>query len=205
MSAERGRSTGAGRRRARHPVARRDALPRRVTDRVEDLAAWAFTAIGLFAAVGAVVVGVAAHDAADQPGRIDDATPVRAVLLADVPSPPTAAQRIPPPAARVPVSWTSADGVEQVGELALRTRLHAGARLTVWADRDGRLTISPPPEHQGGAVAFGVGATLAAASGAWAVLTLLWSGLGRVVAARNDAAWAREWARVEPLWSRRVR
>ena len=37
---------------------------------------------------------------------------------------------------------------------------------------------------------------------AWAVLSLLWSTVCRLTAAHNAAAWAREWARVEPRWRR---
>jgi hypothetical protein len=33
----------------------------------------------------------------------------------------------------------------------------------------------------------------------------LWCGVRRAVERRNAAAWAREWARVEPQWSRGVR
>jgi hypothetical protein len=48
-------------------------------------------------------------------------------------------------------------------------------------------------------------AGLATVAAAWVVLALAWSGVRRVTTARNAASWAREWARVEPLWSRRVR
>lgn len=176
----------------------------RATDRVEELAAWLLTTLGLLAVLGAGVVGLAAHDAALQPGRIGDAVRVRAVLLADVPTAPTAVQRVPYTPHDVPVSFTAADGSEQIGELTLRSRLRAGAEVTAWVDRDGQLSARPP-RHPDEAVAFGVGAGLTATAGAWALLTLLWAGLRRVLDARNDAGWAREWARVEPLWSRRVR
>ena len=62
-----------------------------------------------------------------------------------------------------------------------------------------------PPSRGAEALAFGVVAGLAAVAAAWVVLALAWSGVRRVTTARNAASWAREWARVEPLWSRRVR
>jgi hypothetical protein len=36
------------------------------------------------------------------------------------------------------------------------------------------------------------------------VLVLLWTGVRALTAHRNAAAWAREWALVEPGWSGRV-
>lgn len=204
MSGERGRSAGAGRHKARLPGERPGALPTRTTDRVEDLGAWLLTTLALLAVLGAVGVGRAAHAAALAPGRTDHDSPVRVVLLADVPPAPTADRRfefVPPP---VPVSWSAGDGVERIGELALRSPLPAGAEVTAWADPEGRLSATPP-EHASEAVAFGVGAGLTTVAGVWAALTLLWAALRRVTAARNAAAWEREWAGVEPVWSRRPR
>jgi hypothetical protein len=200
---------------------RRVRLPVRTTDRIEDLTAWLLTALGLLAVLGAVAVGLAAHDAAVPPGGVDEPTRVRAVLLADVPPPPAPVRRVPSVAPRVPVAWTAADGTARTGELVVRRPLRAGTEVAAWADSEGRLTpatpCSPlvgrsgvpapcgPPSRGAEAVAFGVGAGLATAAGAWAVLVLLWSGVRGLTAARNAAAWAREWARVEPLWSRGVR
>ena len=175
----------------------------RGTDRIEDLVAWLLVSLGLLAALGAVLVGAAAHDAARGPGRLTAAVPVSVVLLADVPPAPAATQRFPSPLPRVPVSWTAADGVEQTGELGLRAPLSAGDEVTAWLDRDGRLSATPP-QHASEAVAIGVGAGLTTAAMAWALLSGMWSGVRRATAARNDAAWAREWARVEPVWSRQV-
>jgi hypothetical protein len=192
----------------------------RPTDRAEDLAAWLLTALGLLAVVGAVAVGLAAHDAALRPGRTDDLTAVRAVLLTDVPVAPAAARRVPQDVPRTTVAWTTPEGTVRTGELVVRRPLGAGTEITAWVDRAGRLTWSgtcTPPLPVGGpdlcdppsrgpeAVAFGVVAALVTAVGAWLVLVLAWSGVRRVTAARNAAAWAREWAHVEPRWSRRVR
>jgi hypothetical protein len=193
----------------------------RGTDRAEDLVAWLLTALGLLAVFGAVVVGLTAHDAALRPGRIDDLTAVRAVLLTDVPPPPTPTRRIPHPVPHATVAWTAPDGTVRIGELVVRRPLRAGTPIRAWVDHRGRLTWSgtcaPPADPPGGprtcgppsrgaeALAFGVVAGLAAVAAAWVVLALAWSGVRRVTTARNAASWAREWARVEPLWSRRVR
>ena len=208
MSGEGERYIRARRRRVWHLGVRRGGvghrattLPHRRTDRVEDLVAWLLVSLGLLAGLGAVLVGAAARDAALGPGRLGDAVPVSVVLLADVPPVSTAAQRIPSPLPRVPVGWTSADGVEQTGELGIRAPLAAGDEVTAWLDREGRLSTLPP-QHASEAVAFGVGAALTTAAIAWALLHGVWTGVRRVTAARNDAGWTREWARVEPVWSR---
>ena len=129
---------------------------------------------------------------------------MRVVLLADVPT--ASAPTVRPPALlpRVPVSWTAADGSEQTGELLVRTPLTAGSAVTAWLDRDGRLRPTAP-QHASAAVAFGVGAALTTGAAAWALLTASWSAVRRVTAVRNDGAWTREWARVEPVWRRQVR
>ncbi len=180
------------------------SLPVRTTDRVEDLVAWLLLSLGLLGALGAVLVGLAARDAALAPGRLGDLTPVRVVLLADARPAPAGTRVTPSAPTPVPVSWTSADGVEHVGQLGLGAPLAAGDTAAAWLDRAGRLTVQPL-EHAAEAVAFGVGAGLTAAAVAWGLLVGVWSGVRRSTAARNDAAWTREWARVEPVWRRQVR
>lgn len=204
MSGERGRPTRASRRRPVPAGPAAPPLPVRGTDRVEDLTAWLLVSLGLLAAIGAVLVGRAAHDAALDPAQADGPMAVQAVLLADVPPAPTAGQPAASPLPRVPVAWTAADGVERTGELMLRAPLPAGTAVSAWLDGEGRLSAGPP-QRTSEAVAFGVGVGLTAGGLAWAVLTLLWSAVCRRTTARNAAAWAREWARVEPVWSRRVR
>jgi hypothetical protein len=206
MSGEGGRPTRGRRRRARHPGLRllTSASPVRGTDRLEDLVAWVLVALGLLAALGAVLVGRAAHDATLGPDGVGTPAPIRAVLLADVPAPPTSGRPMVRPLPPVPVSFTADDGTEQIGELAVRAPAQAGTAVMAWLDEEGRLTPTPP-QHTSEAVAFGVGAGVTVAGLVWALLALVWSGVCRVTAARNDAAWECEWAHVEPVWSRRVR
>jgi hypothetical protein len=205
MSGEDARRTRA-RNTARWPLhhAFGPSLPRRSTDRAEDLAAWLLVSLGLLAALGAVLVGHSTYGAALDRGGIGGAAPVRAVLLADaVPGPSPADQRAPA-LRQVPVVWTSADGVEHTDELAVRPPARAGTEVAAWLDRDGRVVASPsgrPAE----AVAFGMGAGLTTAALAWALLAMAWCGVRRITGRRNAGAWAREWSRVEPVWSRRVR
>jgi hypothetical protein len=173
--------------------------PGRRTDLLEDLVAWALASLGLFAVLGSVLLGCAAYDAAL--GRGAPPSPVRAVLLADSPRAPAADQRVPTLQQPARVTWTAADGVVHVVEVRVPPVLRAGSAVTVWLDRAGRV-VADPAERSAEAVAFGVSAALAVVALSWAVLSVLWSTVCRLTAARNAAAWAREWARVEPRWRR---
>jgi hypothetical protein len=198
VSSDEGRSIRARRGRVHLRLAARP--PVRRTDRLEDLVAWLMMSLGLLALLGAVVVGRAAHTAALGPDGVGAAAPIRAELLAD--APPESGGPAPTP--WVPVAWTAADGTEETGEIAVRGPMRAGTTVAAWVDRHGRVTTTPP-RHTSEAVAFGVGAGLTTAALAWALLGLTWTSLCRVTASRNDAAWAREWATVEPVWSGRER
>ena len=176
-------------------------LPRRCTDRVEDLLAWLLTSLGLLAVLASVFVGHAAHQAAL--GRAGAASPVRAVLLADAPDPSGVAQRAPARRPSVPASWTDADGVAHVVPVSLPSARPAGAAVTLWVDRAGRV-VADPAERSTQAWAFATSAGLTVVALSWALLTLAWSAVCRVTAACNAAGWAREWAWVEPRWRRSV-
>ena len=176
-------------------------LPRRRTDRVEDLVAWLVTTLGLLAVLGSLLVGHAAHQAAL--GRASAAGPVRAVLLADAPPAPAADQRVPSPRLRAPVAWTGPDGAAHVASVSVAPALPAGSAVTLWVDRAGRV-VADPAERSAEAWAFGISAGLTVVALSWALLTLAWSAVCRVTASRNAAGWAREWARVEPRWRRSV-
>jgi hypothetical protein len=73
--------------------------------------------------------------------------------------------------------------------------------VTAWLDPGGRL-LAEPPQPAFEAVALGIGTALTVAALVCALLGVVWSAVRRCTARRNDAAWARGWARVEPVWSR---
>ncbi len=167
---------------------------RRTTDRIEDAAAWLFTALALITVVGAFAVGGAGYSESTDRIRAEGAErpTVRAVLV----DPATTAGP-----QQVRAGWTGPDGIAVTAPVPVRNQHPAGAEVHVWLDRAGRVTSAPM--DPGAAVAVGwIRGVLAALFG-WSVLALAWTGVRRVVALRNAADWGREWERVEPSWSGR--
>jgi hypothetical protein len=100
---------------------------------------------------------------------------------------------------RVPVRWTGPGGADATGVALIGMSLPAGARITVWVDRSGQ--IARPPSSPTTALAAGWLRGTFIALGGWVLLAAAWFGIGRATAARDAGGWAREWERVEPLWS----
>jgi hypothetical protein len=88
------------------------------------------------------------------------------------------------------------------GRVVVTTKHVVGDTVSIWIDRTGRLALAPTQPGTATAVGWtwGVAVTL----GGWALLALLWTAVRAATARRNAAAWAREWAVVEPNWSGRV-
>jgi hypothetical protein len=102
---------------------------------------------------------------------------------------------------RVTVRWTDPDGTRRTDTALVPAGTLRGERVDVWLDSAGR-SVSPPTtgatiwQHT---VTIGVCATAGAAG-----LVLLGHVLfRRVTTAHRLTEWEREWARVEPQWSRR--
>jgi hypothetical protein len=171
------------------------ALPRRATDRVEDLAAWvvAVLALVLLLASGLVGVGVArstAHEAASREH-------VDAVLLTDAPP----ALRDPDARVARAARYRDPAGAEHVVVVPVAGRPPAGRVVHLWVDGGGRVTTPPPGRADATLRGVVVAAGVALAGGL--LLLGLWTGVRRRLDARNAQWWAREWARVEPAWSGR--
>ena len=75
--------------------------------------------------------------------------------------------------------------------------------VPVWVDRHG--PVAGAPIMRTDPVTAAAGGGLGVAVLGVAVLLAAWTGTRRYIDARNSAAWAREWARVEPEWSGRQR
>jgi hypothetical protein len=187
--------------RGRRQALRARSLRARGTDRFEDLVAWVLTSCAAGVVLLAVAVGQAgaAHTLDRSRAEAAARTPARAELLEDVDGAVLAdGSRSRNALAR----WTGPDGRVAQGRVAVTSQHVVGDTVSIWTDRTGRVVPAPTKPSAASAVGWtwGVAVTL----GGWAVLALLWIAVRAVTARRNAAAWAREWAVVEPNWSGRV-
>ncbi|HEV2777847.1 MAG TPA: hypothetical protein VGX25_00445 [Actinophytocola sp.] len=100
----------------------------------------------------------------------------------------------------VPARWT-AGGVIRTGEVRADAGLRAGAEVPIWLDETGNPT-DRPATVAGAAMAGFVVALLVWLTGAALCAVVCILGVLAVNRWRR-ATWTREWARVEPQWSRR--
>ena len=187
--------------RGRRQALRARSLRARGTDRFEDLIAWVLTSCAAGVVLLAMAVGQAgaAHTLERSRAEAAARTPARAELLEDVDGAVLAdGSRSRNALAR----WTGPDGRVAQGRVAVTTQHVVGDTVSIWTDRTGRVVPAPTKSSAASAVGWtwGVAVTL----GGWAVLALLWTAVRAATARRNAAAWAREWAVVEPNWSGRV-
>ena len=173
----------------------------RGSDRVEGVSRVVVLLVVLLSVPVALGVGsVVRSDLADlarQQGA--ERTPVTAVVTADPDVPGDASPRTRVP---VPARWTSPSGAVVTGEVPVRPTTRAGDTLTLWTASDGRRADEPMTAaevRRSTLVLVGVGW----AGGVGAVV-LGHVGLCRLLERQRDRRWTREWARVEPTWSRRV-
>jgi hypothetical protein len=180
-----------------------DRLPRRTTDRVEDAAAWIVTAAGLFVLLLGLVGGINVHRAVHDLGRAAERerTQVDAVLVAD--APPWVQEPAGPAVASRPARYTDAAGRQREVVLIIPGRPSTGTVVPVWVNREGAMTARPPTPAD--AVVLGVVTALGIAAVGGVALLAVSIVVRRQINRRNAAAWAREWAHVEPEWSRRGR
>jgi hypothetical protein len=174
---------------------------RRRTDRIEDAAAWLLTAVGLILVLLGALAGLGVHGDVAERGRAAERELVRvdAVLLADIP--------LYDPAPGTPVArsarYVDASGREHDVALSVAGHPPAGTSVAAWVDRDGRLAAAPPTRRY--AVMLGIAAGVGIVVAGCLALGGTWLGLRRWLLFLNTAAWAREWALVEPKWSGRDR
>ena len=175
-------------------------LPRRDTDRVEDVAAWVLTAAALFVVLGAVLGGVGLYGGAVDQARTaaQERTPVATVLVDD-PVPDGASGTLTSRSAH----YVDAAGSEHDVVVTVAGWPPAGATVRAWVDREGRVVGAPLTDLA--AVVLGASAAVGIAIMGCLVLGSAWLGLRRWLDRRNAADWGREWRRVEPEWSGRSR
>ncbi|WP_219413858.1 hypothetical protein [Pseudonocardia nigra] len=153
--------------------------------------------LGLLVAGVAVVVGTAVVQQAVQP---DPDAVVVAELLEPGPAPELAMVGAASPTA---IGWTDPDGRAHTGLLEVAAGLPLGATVPVEIDAAGRLVGAVGDSELARPSGLQVG--VATALGGWAVVFAAGAVWRSRLAARDSAAWATEWARVEPVWSGRAR
>jgi hypothetical protein len=175
---------------------------RRGSDRVEFASRLLVLVLVLLSVPVALAVGTAvrsdlASDAAREAAQLH---PVSAVATADAGSPADAA--LAHGSVVVPARWTAPDGhvVDEEVPAPLDTR--AGDTFTLWTTSAGVPAEEPMSSLDVTVttlvvVALGWSATLV-------VIALAHAALCGVLDRHRDHRWTREWAAVEPTWTRRV-
>ena len=177
-------------------------MPVRGTDQVESAAVWVLALLTIVAGVVAVLVGVSAAAAGDarMQAQVRTVTRIEATVIDTVPYVPgdvsAAAGQL------VPLRWTGADGLPRTTQQWVLGTAEVGSTRPVWVDQAGEPASRPPDpsEVRLGAVLAGTGVFL----GSVMVLVCVWLLVRHWAARRNEAAWARGWAAVEPRWSGRA-
>lgn len=165
---------------------------RRTSDVVE---AWIVLVTWLLAVVGSVLTGLVTADAVARglDRQWTERRPVEAVLVGRVPSVTSA--RGDDGRVWAGVRWTTPDGAVHSGRTKVRPGMASGTRVTVWTDRQGRVTAKPLSPGEAGFRSAWTG-TLVATGTAAAVFggaQLARAGLER----RRLRQWDEEWARVD--------
>ena len=110
-----------------------------------------------------------------------------------------ALREVPVPVA---VRYTPPDGIERRADMLVSGPLPAGTRVPVWVDRAG--DIAPAPTGRYEAMRNAVVGALTVLGATALVLGGIWLGVRRVLDRIDADRWEREWAQVEPQWSRRT-
>jgi hypothetical protein len=165
---------------------------------VEDVVAWLLVAAGLLLVVLAGAAARDVHRDGLERARVQDAQrhQVSAVLIAGSDGMPGRYE------SRI-ARWTGPDEQQRIGRVPVPGVWgRPGDRVDVWIDATGAPT-RPPATASEAVQAAGVTAGAVLTAGL-VLLSAAWLGLRAVTTRCNDARWEREWARVGPLWSRRV-
>ncbi|WP_443719785.1 Rv1733c family protein [Pseudonocardia terrae] len=181
-----------------------DRIPRRATDRVESVVSWVLGVLVLVLVAVAVLTGLQLHTNGMEQARADavDRVSVDATLLQPVDGAMGMDAASGTTQVTAPATWTAADGTPRTGAVPVLGSQPAGSTVPVWVDRSSGAIAPPPVDALQAGVTAVVGGVLVLLVGALVLLGVRALVRARC-AARNHAAWAREWALYEPLWSGR--
>jgi hypothetical protein len=174
---------------------------RRGSDRIEFLSRLLVLVVVVLSvpvalAVGTVVRSDLASDAAREAVELHL---VSAVATADAASPTDA---VLARSSVVPARWTAPDGSVVDGEVPAPVGTRADDAVPVWTTRAGVPTDAPMSSVDVTITALVV--AVLGWSGTVALTALAHAALCGVLGLHRDRRWTREWAAVEPTWTRRV-
>ncbi|SDL88002.1 hypothetical protein SAMN05660642_01112 [Geodermatophilus siccatus] len=175
---------------------------KRGSDRVQFAARLVLVLVVLVSIPVALAVGTVVHERLQAVAREQAAglTRVTAVALEDAPS----AAEIRPGRGRpgTTVQWVAPDGVPVQVQVWAPAGTRAGDRVRAWTTADGRPAADPMTALQV------VRSTIVFVTIGWAASVLVtgtaYAVLCWVLDRHRDWRWTREWAEIEPTWSRRV-
>src|SRR5690242_8166526 len=168
-----------------------DRSLRRRTDRMLTVVGWLILAAALLTLAWAILAASSAYRAGLDRIQRDAATRTMVVgVLLDDAAPVEAG-----PGRPVRVSYVDAVGRTHLGHVSVSGRLPAGTPVRVEVDGHGNVGVEPPT--RGDAVFSAVAAAAAVTLGGAVLLGGTWAGARSIAAARNHAAWQREWRLVE--------
>lgn len=175
-----------------------DGSLRRRTDRLRTAVGWLLvvTAVFMVACAGAAATS-AYRSGLDRIERDAAARTMVVGMLLDDATPAGAG-----PAQPARISYVDPHGRARVGQLSVFGPLRAGTPVRVEVDGQGEVGVEPP--SRGDAVLSAATAAARVSLIGAVVLLATWFVARSAVAARNRAAWEREWRMVEPLWSGRT-
>jgi hypothetical protein len=99
----------------------------------------------------------------------------------------------------VPATWTSPDGVQRTGLVAVELNAKRGQRMTVWVTRAGQLTR--PPLTRAQVLQWEATGAMVAVIGLAVLLVVAGAGVRVVANRRRMAGWTRAWEAAGPRWS----
>jgi hypothetical protein len=174
--------------------------PARMTDRIEDVAAWVLIAAGLLVVLFSYLIGVQIHNQVQERGRVEstECTPAVARLVSD--STVIDASNASSSTVMVRATWQDRSGAPHAGLVTVPRGLRAGSTVAIWIDASGANVPAPTTAKDALLTGFIAGG-MAAAVGI-ALLSGLWVLVRRAAMAANCAHWDAEWRNVAPLWSR---
>jgi hypothetical protein len=97
------------------------------------------------------------------------------------------------------VTWSGPSGELHDAVVRVPDAASTGSSITVWTDRNGRLTLRPMTagDVSGQAAVSGIATFLAVITGA----TLLYQAFRSLLDRSRSRRWAADWAVIEPIWT----